>query len=111
MLLNKKDEHGDNWLLAKKPLNGYSCAACESYIGELKDNTQYIPWNRYPLRDPNEKLYRIGNGFSKMLQMLNFDNVDTSNSPPRGNQTSTNFFKANNINVNPNLNKFQFNIF
>ena len=75
MLLNKKDDHGDNWLLAKKPLNGFTCASCEAYIGELKDNGQYIPWNRYPLRDPNEKLYRIGNGFSKMLQMLNFDNV------------------------------------
>ena len=104
MLLNKKDDHGDNWLLAKKPLNGFTCASCEAYIGELKDNGQYIPWNRYPLRDPNEKLYRIGNGFSKMLQMLNFDNVDSSNSPPKGNQTSTNFFKANNVNVNPNLN-------
>ncbi len=96
MLLNKKDEHGDNWLLAKKPLNGYSCAACESYIGELKDNTQYIPWNRYPLRDPNEKLYRIGNGFSKMLQMLNVDNVEPSNTPLEKNQTSKNFYKGNN---------------
>ncbi len=104
MLLNKKDENGENWLLVKKPLKGFTCASCEAYIGELKDNGQYIPWNRYPLRDPNEKLYRIGNGFSKMLQMLNFDNVDSSNSPPRGNQTSTNFFKANNVNVNPNAN-------
>ena len=103
MLLSKKDEHGDNWLLAKKPL-GYSCASCETYLGELKENNQYIPWNRYPLRDPNEKLYRIGNGFSKMLQMLNFDNIESSNSPPKGNQTSSNFFKNNNVNVNKDLN-------
>ena len=27
-----------------------------------------------PLRDPGDKLYRMGNGFSKMLQMINFDN-------------------------------------
>ena len=65
----------DNWLIAKKPINGYSCAACEAYIGDLRDDTQkFIPWNRMPLRDPGDKLYRMGNGFSKMLQMLNFDN-------------------------------------
>ena len=65
----------ENWLIAKKPINGYSCAACEAYIGDLRDDAQkFIPWNRMPLRDPGDKLYRMGNGFSKMLQMLNFDN-------------------------------------
>ena len=73
----KKDSanEAENWLLAKKPVNGYSCAACESYIGDLRDDThKFIPWNKMPLRDPGDKLYRMGNGFSKMLQMLNFDN-------------------------------------
>ena len=76
-LLSKKDttNEADNWLLAKKPINGYSCAACESYIGDLRDDAyKFIPWNKMPLRDPGETLYRKGNGFSKMLQMLNFDN-------------------------------------
>jgi hypothetical protein len=76
-MLSKKDSLNDaeNWLIAKKPINGYSCAACESYIGDLKDDThKFIPWNKMPLRDPGDKLYRMGNGFSKMLQMLNFDN-------------------------------------
>ena len=76
-MLSKKEStnEADNWLLAKKPVNGYSCAACESYIGDLRDDTQkFIPWNKMPLRDPGDKLYRMGNGFSKMLQMLNFDN-------------------------------------
>ena len=76
-MLSKKDSinEADNWLLAKKPINGYSCAACESYIGDLRDDThKFIPWNKMPLRDPGDKLYRMGNGFSKMLQMLNFDN-------------------------------------
>ena len=64
----------DNWLLAKKPISGYSCAACEAVIGNLRDDTnKFIPWNKLPLRDPGDKLYRMGNGFSKMLQMLNFD--------------------------------------
>jgi len=95
-LLLNKDDKADNWLLAKKPLNGYFCASCEANL-DLKDNTQYVPWNRLPLRNPNEKLYRIGNGFSKMLQMLNFDdyninnniNASTANSPPR---TGFNFY-------------------
>ena len=77
-MLSKKDSsnnEADNWLLAKKPINGYSCAACESYIGDLRDDAyKFIPWNKMPLRDPGDNLYRKGNGFSKMLQMLNFDN-------------------------------------
>jgi hypothetical protein len=57
----KKMEKGDNWLLAKKPMNGYNCASCESYIGDLHDNNQYVPWNKYPNRDPNDKGYRVKN--------------------------------------------------
>jgi len=58
----KNKEKGDNWLLAKKPVNGYSCASCEAYIGDLHDTTQPVHWNKYPNRDftsdPN-KLYRV----------------------------------------------------
>jgi hypothetical protein len=58
----KKMEKGDNWLLAKKPVNGFACASCESYIGDLQDNNnQHIPWNKYPIRDPNDKAYRVIN--------------------------------------------------
>ena len=68
----KKMEGTDNWLLAKKPLNKYVCASCESIIrGELDKRSEYIPWNRYPNRD--EKAYRMGHGFSRMLQMINED--------------------------------------
>ena len=67
---NRKMEGADNWLLAKKPLNNYVCASCESIIrGELDKRSEFIPWNRYPNRD--EKNYRMGHGFSRMLQMVN----------------------------------------
>jgi hypothetical protein len=90
----KKTDKGDNWLLAKKPVNGFSCASCEAYIGELHDNTQYVPWNKYPMRDPNDKLYRIGNGFSKMLQMINVDsNNGVNQQGTRPMQTSYDFYK------------------
>ena len=71
---NIKKEKNDNWLLAKKPVGGFSCASCETYIGDLKDKNDFIHWNKYPYRDKNvEKNYRIGNGFSRMLNMLNID--------------------------------------
>ena len=75
----KKENKTDNWLLAKKPLNANLCASCEAYIGDLKDNSNYQPWNKYPLRDPNDKVYRLGNGFSKMLQMIQVDENDKKN--------------------------------
>ena len=55
----KNKEKGDNWLLAKKPFGGHSCASCEAYIGDLHYNSQPIHWNKYPMRDPNDKLYRV----------------------------------------------------
>ena len=65
----KKAEGQDNWLLAKKPLNNFLCASCEGVIrGELDKRCDFIPWNKYPNRD--EK-YRMGHGFSHMLQLVN----------------------------------------
>ena len=84
----KKMDKGDSWLLAKKPLNSM-CASCESYIGELKDTGTYIPWNKYPNKDPNDKLYRLGNGFSKMLQMIQVD--ENEKKSINGYQTYTDF--------------------
>ena len=55
----KNKEKGDNWLLAKKPFGGHSCASCETYIGDLQDHSQPIHWNKYPMRDPSDKLYRV----------------------------------------------------
>ena len=99
---SKKDtfNEADNWLLAKKPISGYSCAACESVIGNLRDDpNKFIPWNKLPLRDPGDKLYRMGSGFSKMLQMLNFDNYGNVNLNPNI-INEANFY--NNVNINNN---------
>ena len=68
----KKLDGADNWLLAKKPLNNYVCASCESIIkGELDKKSEFVPWNKYPNRE--EKSYRFGHGFSRMLQLINED--------------------------------------
>ena len=76
-LKSKTDSHlPENWLLATKPITGFSCAACESYIGDLKsEKEKFIAWNKLPTKEGGEKLYRMGNGFSKMLSMLNVDNT------------------------------------
>lgn len=71
-IVMKKNEKNDSWLLAKKPVGGYSCASCEAYLGELREKADFLAWNKYPNRE-KEKNYRIGNGFSHMLNMLNVD--------------------------------------
>ena len=70
----KKDEHGENWMLAKKPLGGYSCASCEAYLGELKENNEKILWNQLPEREvANININRMGNGFSRILNLVNIN--------------------------------------
>ena len=66
---SKKSDGSDNWLLAKKPLNNYQCASCEALLKDLEKKDNYVPWNKYPNRE--EKTYRMGHGFSRMLQMVN----------------------------------------
>jgi hypothetical protein len=106
----KKIDKGENWLLAKKPITNNLCASCESYIGDLKDtndNNLYIPWNKYPVKDPNDKLYRMGHGFSKMLQMIQVDENDKksafqtyhNDALKNKNNTKTDFLSASGFEV------------
>ena len=71
---SKKNEKSDSWLLSKMPI-GHLCASCESYLGDIKDtaNTKYVPWNKYPTKENADKLYRVGAGYSRMLQMISPD--------------------------------------
>ena len=57
VFIKKVERSGDNWLIAKKPLEGYKCGSCETYIGDIHDKNQQVLWNRYPpnQKDPNEK--------------------------------------------------------
>ena len=103
-----KREKNDGWLLAKKPVGGYSCASCESYIGDLKEKGDFVAWNKYPQREKNiEKNYRVGNGFSRMLSMLNIDiknnlnNIDLNNYESDEENANQNIYQTNNtINFN-----------
>ena len=103
----KRMEKGDNWLLAKKPIGGFTCASCEAYIGELKDKGEYMAWNKYPMREPSDKAYRIGNGFSRMLNMLNLDvknsNLDIDNYESDGERKVSPGKGMNNSKVLPSI--------
>lgn len=57
----KKMEKGDNWLIAKKPLGGYSCASCERYLGELQENNEFLPWNKMSPQNTDGRLHRVLN--------------------------------------------------
>ena len=61
----KKDS--DNWLLAKKPLNCFNCASCEANVKNENSTADYLAWKKYPR---GEKIHRMGQGFSHMLQMM-----------------------------------------
>jgi len=70
----KKPEGGDNWLMAKQPLKCFNCASCEANLKNNGPSQEYIPWNKYP---QGERIYRMGQGFSHMLQMMTSEFVQT----------------------------------
>ena len=97
ILEKEKKDMADNWLLAKKPLNNFLCASCESVIkGELDKRSDYIAWNKYPSRD--DKTYRMGHGFSKMLQLVDDSIMRTTNND----NVNHNLFTNSNINSEDN---------
>ena len=78
LLLSKNEDGGENILISKKSAGGYSCASCESFLGDLKSDKKYIHWKKmpYPIRDrelSNDGFLKIGNGYSRLLQMIDFD--------------------------------------
>ena len=82
-------KENENWLLAKKPMNGYLCASCEAYIGELKSKDDVATWNKLTDRKVKRN-YRIGHGFSTMLKMMNTDLLKRIEKENNNNNSSIN---------------------
>jgi DNA repair exonuclease SbcCD ATPase subunit len=62
---------GDDAMLARKPLGGWSCASCQKELEKLMGRAApYQPWNRMPYRDPADRIARAGPGFSRMLASI-----------------------------------------
>jgi len=58
-------------MFSKKPLGGFSCASCEKNLVNLNGKPpEFYNWNRFPPRDPSERMARVGQGFSRMLSSM-----------------------------------------
>ena len=114
-LLAEKEEQ-EKWLLANKPIGGHSCASCENYLGSLKDGTdKFVHWNKLPLKEKDkenkDKIYKIGNGYSRLLRMIHFDKKGIPSLNPYESNVNINMnnsvsnFSINNMNENNNNNE------
>ena len=87
----------DNWLLAKAPLKCFNCASCEANIkNENYSTADYLPWKKYPR---GEKIQRMGQGFSHMLQMMTTEfikSLEKTDLPQENDQS----YKNNNKSIN-----------
>ena len=63
----KKRESADNWILAKQPVKCFNCATCDNDIRIESQKEEHVPWNKIM---PSNKSYRIGKGFSHMLEKI-----------------------------------------
>jgi len=71
-----KGENEDDAMFTKKPFMGLSCASCEKDVINLHgQKVDYLPWGKLPFRDPSERISRVGQGFSKMLSMINTESL------------------------------------
>ena len=98
---NKKD--ADGWIMAKRPLKCFNCATCESNIKNVTPTSDYLPWNKYP---PGDRIYRMGQGFSHMLQMMTTEFVKSieKNAHEAQNDNEQSYKNLNLNNINERLN-------
>ena len=103
-LLAEKEENEKNWLITKKPMGGFICGSCEKYIGDLKSYTdRTVHWKKMPVRikenDTGNEILKIGNGYSRLLNMIDFDKDGIPELNPFDNM---NDYINSSINVNEN---------
>lgn len=72
LVMSKLSGHDeDDAMFSKKPLGGFSCASCEKNLLNLYGKpAEHHSWNKFPLRDPAERIARVGQGFSRMLSSM-----------------------------------------
>ena len=102
---NRKD--ADSWLMAKQPLKCFNCATCESNIKNVTPPNDYLAWNKYP---PGDRIYRMGQGFSHMLQMMTNEFIknierNSNENNQNNNEQSYKSLNINNIENNSNSEK------
>ena len=96
--INQKAEN-ENWILAKQPLKCFNCSSCEANVSSNSIQQEPISWNKY------HGQYRIGQGFSKLLNKLNTNRMSEDkekdlNKTEKRNKISSNSlenFEGNNL--------------
>lgn len=72
----KKDNEEDA-MFTRKPLGPVSCASCDKGIVNLiGQQADYLAWKKLPFREPNERIAKYGQGFSKILGMMKSSDAD-----------------------------------
>ena len=73
LFMSKQDNQEDDAMFTKK---GLSCASCTKGVTDMYGKrSDYMPWGKMPFRDPSDRIARVGQGFSKMLSMINPDQM------------------------------------
>lgn len=71
LLMSRQSPSKDDAMFSKRPLLGNSCASCEKDLVNLQGiQADYTPWKQFPFRDPNDRIAKVGQGFSRMLSMM-----------------------------------------
>ena len=67
-----KNNEEDEVMMSRKPLGGISCASCSRKVTNLcqLQATEHFTWSKLPLRDPTDRISKVGQGFSKMLSTM-----------------------------------------
>lgn len=74
------NDQEDDAMFTKKPWGPTSCASCSKDVVDLYGKrVDFMPWGKLPFRDPSERIARVGQGFSKMLSMINPDHLSQYN--------------------------------
>jgi len=77
----------DDAMFSKRHLGPLACASCEKNVVNMYgQKADYHVWNKLPFRDPNERIARYGQGFSKILSNMRPNNemmVGAGQSPTR----------------------------
>ena len=80
LFINKGGDNEEDAMFTSKPLGGNSCASCAKNVINLYGRrSDYLPWGKLPFRDPSERIARVGQGFSKMVSMINPDQLSQFN--------------------------------
>ena len=99
-LTDEKKKDSESWLLGKRNIQCFNCASCEKNINNENHSTaEYLAWKKY---QKGEKIHRMGQGFSHMLEMISEDFAKNIDKNEIFNDETNNLNSDNNNNMYTN---------